>query len=133
MICPHCASSATADRPERSDLGSRRFRCRECQREFNEWTGTAFNRLQYPTDLICLVALWRFRYKLYLRDLAEMFLQRGIVFTHEPVRDWEATLAPILRNALRKKRHGAVRDNWHVGETYIRGHGYWCYLYHYSS
>jgi putative transposase len=40
-----------------------------------------FNYLEYPTDVICLVVFWRFRYKLSLRDLAEMFLQRGIGFT----------------------------------------------------
>src|SRR4051794_41540648 len=35
----------------------------------------------------------RLRYKLSLRDLAEMFLIRGLVFTHEAVRDWETKLA----------------------------------------
>jgi putative transposase len=34
-----------------------------------------------------------------LRDLAEMFLQRGIVFTHEAVRGWEMKLAPLLTEA----------------------------------
>jgi putative transposase len=69
MRCPHCASSAISRRPERTELGYRRFRCRDCQREFNERTGTPFNRLQYPTDVICLVVVWHFRYKLSLRDL----------------------------------------------------------------
>jgi putative transposase len=67
-----------------------------------------FNRLQYPTEVICLVVLWRLRYKLSLWDLAEMFLQRGLIFTHEAVRDWEAKLAPLLSDVLRKRRHGAV-------------------------
>ena len=49
-----------------------------CQREFNERTGTRFNHLQYPTDIVCLVVLWRVRYKLSLRDLPEMFLERGV-------------------------------------------------------
>jgi putative transposase len=31
------------------------------------------------------------RYKLSLRNLAEMFLLRGFQFTHEAVRDWEET------------------------------------------
>jgi transposase len=52
------------------------------------------NRTQYPSDVIALVVLWRLRYRLTLRDLSEMFLQRGIVFSHEAVRDWEAKLAP---------------------------------------
>ena len=55
--------------------------------------GTRFNHLQYPTDVVCLVALWRVRYKLSLRDLPEMFLERGLIFTHEAVREWEAQLA----------------------------------------
>jgi transposase-like protein len=70
--------------------------------------GTPFNRLQYPTDVICLVVLWRLRYKLSLRNMAEMFLQRGLIFTHEAVRDWEAKLAPPLSEVLRKRRHGSV-------------------------
>src|ERR687892_825657 len=106
MPCPHCASIATTERPDRTVLGYRRFRCRDCQRSFNERTGTLFNYLQYPTDVVCLVVLWRHRYKLSLRDLAEMFLERGLVFTHEAVREWEAKLAPVLTDALRKHRRG---------------------------
>ena len=100
MTCPHCASTATTDRPDRTELGYRRFRCRACKRVFNERTGTLFNRLQYPTDIVSLVVLWRFRYKLSLRDLVEMFLQRGLIFTHEAVRDWESKLAPLLSSLV---------------------------------
>ena len=45
MTCPHCASAATLDRPDRTELGYRRFRCRDCKRVCNERTGTPFNRL----------------------------------------------------------------------------------------
>jgi transposase-like protein len=76
-----------------------------------------------------LVVLWRFRYKLSRRDLAEMFLQRGLGFTHEAVREWEAKLAPLLSEALRKRRYGAVGQSWYVDETYVKVHGQWHYLY----
>jgi putative transposase len=79
--------------------------------------------------MVCLVVLWRFRYKLSLRDLAEMFLQRGIIFTHEAVRDWERKLAPLLSEALRKRRCEAVGQSWYVDETYVRIQGRWYYLY----
>jgi putative transposase len=79
--------------------------------EFNERTGTPFNRLHYPTDVISLVVLWCFRYKLSLRELAEMFLQRGVVFTHEAVRDWDTNLTPYLTDALCKERCGAIGDS----------------------
>jgi hypothetical protein len=38
------------------------------------------------------------RYKLSLRDLAEMFLTRGFIFSYEAVRDWEATDAGACRD-----------------------------------
>ncbi len=37
---------------------------------------------EHSTDIVLLVVLWRLRCKLSLRDLAEMFLPRGVVFTH---------------------------------------------------
>ena len=96
MPCPHCAARTTAERAKRTALGYRTYRCHACRRSFNERTGTPFNHLEYPTDLVLLVVLWRLRYKLSLRDLAEMFLARGFDFTHEAVRDWEARFAPLL-------------------------------------
>jgi putative transposase len=129
MVCPHCASSATTERVDRTELGYRRFRCRDCQRAFNERPGTLFNRLHYPTDVVCLVVLWRFRYQLSWRDLAAMLLQRGLGFTHEAVREWEMQLAPLLSESLRKRRHGAVGKSWYVDETYVKIHGQWRYLY----
>ena len=129
MPCPHCESTATVERPDRTEFGLRRFRCRTYKRGFNERTGTPYNRLQYPTDVVCLVVLWRFRYKLSLRDLAEMFLHRNLIFTHEAVRDWQAKLASVLLGALRKRRHRAVRESWYVDETYVRVQGQWQYLY----
>jgi putative transposase len=128
MRCSHCQSTATTERAGRPELGYRRFRCRDYRRGFNERTGTPFNRLQYPTDVVSLVVLWRVRYKLSLRDVAEMFLQRGIIFTHEAVREWERKLAPLISGALRKRRSGMVGTSWYVDETYVKVQERWCYL-----
>ena len=129
MNCPHRSSAATAERSDRTALGYRKSRCRHCGRGFNERTGTPYNWLQYPTDVVLLVVLWRLRYKLSLRDLAEMFLERSFVFTHEAVRDWEAKLAPLVADELRKRRRGLVGESWYVDETYIKVDGQWYYLY----
>ncbi len=129
MPCPHCATATTDERTKRTTLGYRTYRCHACRRSFNERTGTPFNYLEYPTDLVLLVVLWRLRYKLSLRDLAEMFLPRGFVFTHETVRDWEARFAPLLSEHLRAKRRGRVGRSWYVDETYVKVNGAWCYLY----
>jgi putative transposase len=85
--------------------------------------------LEYPTEIVLLVVLWRLRYKLSLRDLTELFLERGFVFTHEAVRDWEARFAPLIADQLRRKRRGQIATSWDVDETSIKVHGKWCYVY----
>jgi len=127
--CPHCAAAEATEQPCRTALGYRTFRCDRCRHLFNERTGTPYSHLQYPTDLVLLVVLWRLRYKLSLRDLAEMFLARGFVFSHETVWDWEARFAPLLAEKLRAKRRGQGGAKWHADETYVRVNGAWCYLY----
>src|SRR5512133_1116973 len=117
------------ERPERTAQGYRRFRCRACGKQFNERFDTLLNRAQYPSDVIALVVLWRLRYKLSLRDLPEMFLVRGLVFSHEAVREWEAKLTPALAEGLRRRRRGKAGRSWYVDETYIKVQGRWRYLY----
>src|SRR5580698_9457961 len=129
MRCMECGSSAVSERSERTVQGYRRFRCRTCGKQFNESSTGLLNRTQYPSDVIALVVLWRLRYKLSLRDLAEMFLIRGFVFTYEAVRDWEAKLTPALAEELRRSRKGKVGRSWYIDETYIQVHGDWKYLY----
>jgi putative transposase len=109
MNCPHCASTATKERTKKTRLCYRTFCCSACKRTFNERTGTPFNFLEYPTDIVLLVVLWRLRYKLSLRDLAEMFLERGFEFTHEAVRDWEARFTPLHRRSIACEARGASR------------------------
>ena len=132
MDCVCCGSAAVAERPDRTARGCRRYRCRDCGRQFNERSAGLLNRTHYPSDVVALVVLWRLRYRLTLRDLSEMFLQRGIVFSHEAVRDREAKLAPMLADELRRRRRGkgGVRGrHWHVDETYLKVRGRWAYLY----
>jgi putative transposase len=129
MQCAGCGSEAVTERPERTAQGYKRFRCRACGKQFNERSGTLLNRAQHPSDVIALVVLWRLRYKLALRDLPEMFLVRGIVFSHEAVREWEAKLTPALAEDLRRRRRGKAGCSWHVDETYIKAGGRWRYLY----
>ncbi len=129
MHCPRCRSTATTTRKRRTALGYRRFNCRSCRRRFNERTGTPFNDLQYPTDIVLLAVLWRLRYKLSFRDVAELLLQRGYEVTHETIRNWEFRFAPLLADQLRAKRRGRAGVSWYIDETYVKVAGRWCYLY----
>ena len=99
MECVACGGAAISERPERTAQGYRRFRCLDCTKQFNERSSGLLNRTQYPSDVIALVVLWRLRYKLSLRDLAE-----------------------------RRSRKGKVGRSWYLDETYLRVHGQWRYL-----
>ena len=96
---------------------------------FNERTGTAFNNVQCPTDVVILVVLWRLRYKLSLRDLVEMFAVRGYAFTHETVRELEARFTPLLSAQLKARRRGTAGKSWYTDETYVKINGHWHFLY----
>lgn len=63
------------------------------------------------------------------RRAREMFAIRGLIFTHEAIRDWEAKLAPHVTEELRKARRGRIGRSWYTDETYVRVAGRWCYLY----
>src|SRR5919106_113242 len=132
MDCVACGWAAVTERPGRTARGYRRFRCRDCGKQYNERSGGLLNHTHYPSDVIALVVLWRLRYRLTLRDLAEMFLIRGLVFSHEAVREWEAKLAPALADELRRRRHGrggARGRPGHVDEKYLKVGGRGAYLY----
>jgi putative transposase len=129
MTCPHCQTDDTRKLDGATDLGYCRFRCRRCGRRFNERTGTPFNRLEFPTDIVFQVVVFRLLFKLSLRDLVRMFLMRGYEFTHETVREWEERFAPLLAEHLRRKRKGKAGSRWYVDETYLKVKGKWCYLY----
>jgi putative transposase len=129
MRRPACGSTTGSERPERTTQGYRRYRCANCGKQFSERSVGLLNRVQYPSDVIALVVFWRLRYKLSLRDLAEMFLTRGFTFSYEAVRDWEAKLTPTLAENPRRRRKGRVGPSWYIDATYIRVLGRWRYLY----
>jgi putative transposase len=121
MRCIVCDGAAISERPERTALGYRCFRCRDRGKQFNERTGGILNRTQYSSNVIALVVFWRLRYKLSLRDLPEMFLLRGIEFSHEAVREWETKLTPLLIDHLRRRRGGGrIGRAWCVDESVPR-------------
>lgn len=129
MNCPHCTTTSTTKRTKQTKLGYATFFCSQCQCPFNERTGTPFNYLEFPTDIVLRAVLWRLRYKLSLRDVAEIFLERGFTFTPETIRDGETRFAPLITEQLRTRRRGQAGISWHVDETYVKVHGKWCYLY----
>jgi len=105
MDCVGCGSAAVTERRDLTAQGYRRFRCRDCCKQFNERSDGVLNRASLPSDIIAFVVFCRLRYRLTLRDLSEIMLLRGFTVSHECVRQWEAKLLPVMGEALRKRRN----------------------------
>jgi len=102
MDCVGCSSGAVTERPVLTAHGYRRFRCRDCDKQFNERSDGVLNRASLPSDIIAFVVFCRLRYRLTLRDLSEIMLLRGFTVSHEYIRQWEAKLLPVMGEVLRK-------------------------------
>ncbi len=129
MPCPRCSSKSTSKRKHRTSIGYRTYICSNCGRRFNKRSGTPFNDLQFPTDIVLLAVLWRLRYKLSFRHVAELLLHRGFEVSYETIRVWEFRFAPLVSENLRSERRGTAGRSWYLDETYIKVSGRWRYLY----
>jgi transposase-like protein len=52
MRCPNCKSKKTKELQKKTGLGYKQFRCHQCDKQFNERTGTPFNFLGEPVNKI---------------------------------------------------------------------------------
>ena len=109
MECVACGSAATMERRDRIAQGYRRFRCRDCGRQFNERSGGVLNRTCLPSDVIALVVFLRLRYRPTLRDLSEILALRGIETSQGAVRAWRPSCCRswVRRCASAGTEHGA--------------------------
>jgi transposase-like protein len=113
------------ERPDLTAQGYRRFRCRDCDKQFNERSDSGLNRASLPSDIIAFVVFCGLRYRLTLRDLSEIMLLRGFTISHESIRRWEAKLLPVMGEVLRKRRYGIERragQSWYADESAPRTH-----------
>jgi hypothetical protein len=77
MDCIGCGSAGVNERPDLTAQGYRRFRCRDCGRQFNERSDGILNRALLPNNIVAFVVFCRPRYRLTLRDLSGIMLLRG--------------------------------------------------------
>ena len=71
---------------------------------------------------------WYLRYSLSLRDVEELFAERGLPADHTTIWRWVQRYGPALEERLHGHRK-PTNKSWRVDETYIRVQGRWCYLY----
>src|ERR671931_1688497 len=74
---------------------------------------------RYPAEIISHAVWLYFRFPLSLRMVEEMLAARGIIVSHETVRQWGLKFGQGFANRIRRRlpRPG---DKWHLDEVEIR-------------
>ncbi len=129
MNCPSCAANSTLPLKSPTNLGYQQFRCRECSKQFNERTGTVYNFLEHPTDIVVLTIFYYYRFKNSLVDVVEHMALRGIHLSHETVRLWSQRIGTAMALKMRLRRRGNSHRKWNMDITYLKVKGYDMYLY----
>src|ERR1700709_1711080 len=81
---------------------------------------------RFPAEIISHAVWLYFRFPLSLRMVEEMLAARGIVVSHETVRQWARKFGQAFANQIRR-RLPCAGDKWHLDEVclMIRGKKHW--------
>ena len=88
----------------------------------------SYKGFRFPAEIIGHCVWLYHRFPLSFREIEEMMLARGIVLSHETVRQWCAKFGRAYANALRRCR-ARPGDKWHVDEVFITISCQWRYLW----
>src|SRR5919106_3281239 len=74
---------------------------------------------RFPPEVIGHAVWLYFRFPLSLRMVEEMLAARGIIVSHETVRQWALKFGQDFANRIRRRLPGAG-DKWHLDEVAIK-------------
>ena len=129
MDCPYCESSNFRVYKTKPNLGYGKYRCRDCESQYNARTGTDFNFIEYRNEVVMMVVHYYYRFKVSLDDVVELMAIRGFYLSHQTIHNWTQTFGIKLGLKLRERRKGKAGKKWHVDATYVKIEGRWCYFY----
>src|SRR3569832_895239 len=74
---------------------------------------------RFPPEVISHAVWFYFRFPLSLRLVEEMLAARGIIVSHESVRQWALKFGQDFANRIRR-RLPCAGDKWHLDEVAIK-------------
>ena len=83
---------------------------------------------RFPAEIIGH-AVWLYhRFTLSFRDIEDLLAERGIIVTHETIRQWCLRFGQEYANSIRRRRP-QPGDKWHLDEVFIKVCGETHYLW----
>jgi len=87
-----------------------------------------YKRHRFPPAIIGHAVWLYFRFALSYRDVEELLAERGVVLTHETIRQWCLQFGQAYASA-RRRRRPQTGDKWHLDEVFIPINGRQHYLW----
>ena len=89
---------------------------------------SCYPRHRFPAGIISR-AVWLYHvFSLSLRDVELILAERGVIVTHESVRNWCRKFGAEFARKLRRRRP-KPGDIWHLDEVFVRIGGVLHYIY----
>src|SRR3954447_9333771 len=82
-------------------------------------TKSPYAGYRFPPEVISQAVWLYFRFPLSLRMVEEMLAARGIIVSHETVRQWALKFGQDFANRIRRRLPSAG-DKWHLDEVAIK-------------
>ena len=74
---------------------------------------------RFPAEIISHAVWLYFRFPLSLRHVDEILAARGIVVSHETIRQWGLKFGQAFANQIRR-RLPCMGDKWHLDEVVVK-------------
>jgi putative transposase len=82
-------------------------------------TRSPYAGYRFPAEVISYAVWLYFRFPLSLRMVEDMLAARGIIVSHETVRQWGLKFGQALANQIRRRLPKAG-DKWHLDEVVLK-------------
>ena len=73
----------------------------------------SYKGFRFPAEIISHCVWLYHRFPLSFREVEEMMLRRGVIVSHETIRQWCAKFGQTYANGLRRRR-ARPGDKWHL-------------------
>lgn len=117
MRCPQCTSKEVIRYGYYNNY--RKYRCKDCNRQFSERSLDPFCRHRFPTEVIKNTILCGF----FVSTRNSVFMIKEIMnfnFSHQTSYSWSKKFAKLLDKLVKKLPHMNISPIWHVDEKFIK-------------
>jgi putative transposase len=74
---------------------------------------------RFPPEIIAHAVWLYFRFRVSFRDVQDLLTERGIIVSHEAIRQWCTKFGAAFAHGLRRRR-ARPGDKWHLDEVLLK-------------